>query len=134
MSRLPNHLFSSESTGGLYDTRFRDYANKPIRENYDKPHTTIDSVADLKAALRYGGYAWHGGYPLFFITYDGETISFEGARKEFRSIISDIATGSKSRIVYCRANYEESDLVCEITGKPIQSAYGDSDTDSDSEY
>lgn len=50
----------------------------------------INSINDLKAALRQGPYAWPGGYPLYFITSDGMTISFETARRFFRSIMWSI--------------------------------------------
>ena len=102
-------------------------AGKTIRENYARYHRTIDSVADFKATLRAGPYAWPGGYPLFFITSDGGALSFESAREcayeIMHSMRHDIDDGW--RVVACEANWEDTDLYCDHSGKPIESAYGE---------
>ena len=82
------HSFSGNlyrDNGGLSETRLT-----LVRENYDKPHRIIDSVSDVKSALRYGKYTDLGGYPLFFITSDGAALSFESVRDNFYEVCYSI--------------------------------------------
>jgi hypothetical protein len=87
----------------------------------------IKTVSDFRAAMRSGPYAWPGAYPLFFITAEGDPISFEGARANLRQIIDAIGNGLPNgwRIVALDVNWENPDLFCAETGKRIQSAYGE---------
>tara|TARA_R110002073_G_scaffold123143_6_gene266565 strand:- start:2516 stop:2866 length:351 start_codon:yes stop_codon:yes gene_type:complete len=98
--------------------------NEIIRTNYDRGHQLIESVADLKSALRHGRFAWPG-YPLFFITSDGAALSFKSAREEFYQICYSIRTGMNDgwRVVAVDVNYEDSDLFCDHSGEKIESAY-----------
>jgi hypothetical protein len=131
---LPNHLFVSECDGALYDTRVPNWHKlPPLRANYDKGHRSIRSVADLKAALRHGRYAWPGGYPLFFVASDGEAVSYAAARTEFRVIAQAIQDRDDSgwRIVACDINYEDRDLYCAHSGEQIESAYGNDEESTD---
>ena len=125
---LPSHLFTS-CEGELYDTRVLDWHRKtPLRSNYSRTHSRIQTVADLKATLRNGGFAWPGGYPLYFITADGSALSFETVRKEFRQIAEAIKTTDSRggwKVEACEVNYEDSELLCDHSGERIPSAYGD---------
>lgn len=119
------HSFSGDlyrDNGNLSETRLT-----LVRENYDKPHRIIETVSDVKSALRYGNYSDVGGYPLFFITSDGSALSFESARDNFYqvcySIKHDINDGWK--ITGVDINYEDNDLYCEHSGEKIDCAYGD---------
>jgi hypothetical protein len=80
--------------------------------------------------LEAGPYAFPGGYPRFFITADGEALSFESARKNqaliLEAIQSNDATGGW-KVIGCDINWEDQHLRCADTNKPIESAYGDSD-------
>jgi len=98
-----------------------------LRENYAIQHHAIDSVADLKATLRAGPYAWPGGYPLYFITSDGAALSFESVRAELYQVIYSIRHSLSDgwRVVACEANYEDAGLVCDHSGERIESAYGE---------
>ena len=125
---MKEHYFISDSDGALYDTRDAGWSSAPLRPNYKWHHSEIETVADLKATLRAGAYAWPGGYPLFFATADGAALSFTTARKEFRTIASAIADDDKSggwRIEACGINFENGGLVCGHSGETIESAYGD---------
>lgn len=127
---LPSHLFLSSSDGALYDTRVSAWSGlPPLRSNYKMSHRDIDSVADLKATLRAGQYAWPGGYPMYFLASDGEAISFESARENFREIAQAIADHDNSgwRIVAVDINYENPALYCAHSGKRIESAYAEDD-------
>jgi hypothetical protein len=124
---LAKHLFVSSCDGALYDTRVPDWHKlPPLRATYDMPRSNIKSVADLKAALRYGPYALPGGYPLYFICDDGAALSFAAVRQKFRQIADAIQQNDRSgwRVVACEVNYEDTDLYCEHTGERIESAYG----------
>lgn len=125
MAQLPFHQFIS-SDGGLYDTRPISWSGRPaLRANYAISHKLITSTADLKATLRAGPYAWPGGYPLYFITSDGEALSFESVRENLAQCLWSLMTNSRDgwRIIACDVNYEDVDLTCAHSGKPIEVAY-----------
>lgn len=88
----------------------------------------IENTKDLKAALRNGEYAWPGGYPLFFITDDGATLSFDAVRSEYRQVLSAVKHQSQDgwQVIGVDVNWEDADLYCDHTGKQIESAYGES--------
>ena len=121
---LPDWLVCCE--GHLYDcNRAGWHTAPPFRANYQRTFTEISTVAELKATLRAGGYAWPGGYPLYFITSDGGALAFETVRAEFRNVADSIRRGISDgwRVVGCSVNWE-SDIVDDHTGQPIESTYG----------
>lgn len=116
------YFMVSESDGGLYDTRGANWSAKPLRANYARHKRNIESVADMKAALRAGAYAWPGGYELFFITSDGGAICFDCARKEFALICDSIRNRHNDgwRVVACEiAHYCEDGLACDHCSREI---------------
>jgi len=118
---MKDYLFIA-SDGGLYDTRDSKWSVKPLRADYAQHKGKIESVADMKATLRAGAYAWPGGYELFFITSDGGAICFDCARKEFRLICDSIRNGHNDgwRVVACEiADYCEDGLACDHCGREI---------------
>ncbi|UTC29798.1 hypothetical protein BAJUN_01680 [Bajunvirus bajun] len=124
---LPAHLFASDD-GGLYDTRSPDWSKgKPLRTGYQGAAAQIETLAQVKAALRAGGFTFPGAYPLYFVTRDGCALSFDAVRAEFAEVcedfLADVSTGW--RITGCTVNYEDSDLTCEHTGEKIPAAYSD---------
>jgi hypothetical protein len=124
---LPSHLFRSDS-GALYDVRPPAWSSlPPVRAVYERHHSRIDTVAELKATLRAGAYAWPGGYPLYFIADDGAALSFDSVKENLPQIISAIRHGLRGgwRVVGCRINYEDNDLTCEHSGESIPAAYGE---------
>jgi hypothetical protein len=130
---MPEHLFISSCDGALHDTRAPNWSATPLRPNYSRHHNAIASAADFKACLRAGQYAWPGGYQLYFITDDGATLSFESARENARQIIAALNAGDKRggwHVAACDINYEDSDLVCDHSGRPIPSAYGDDEMEA----
>jgi hypothetical protein len=87
------------------------------------------SISDFRRDMRYGPYAWPGGYPRYFVCADGGVLSFEAAKAEQRNILEAIRSNDKRsdwRITGCDINWEDSHLECEHTGKRIPSAYADS--------
>lgn len=89
------------------------------------------SISDFRRDMRQP-YAWPGGYPRYFITSDGAALSYAAAREERRNILESIRDNSRDgwRIVACEINWEDESLVCDHTGKPIESAYGETDDDA----
>ena len=123
-----NHLFVSSGDGALYDTRVPQWHKQaPLRANYNRSHSEIRTVADFKAALRAGAYAWPGGYQMFLICSDGAPLCFACARKEARNVLSaiDRKDGSGWRVVACDINYEDTDMRCEQCSESIPAAYGE---------
>jgi len=78
-------------------------------------------------ALAAGPWAWPGGYPLFFISSDGEAISFAAAKDNAALIEDAIATGDDTgwRMVAQDINWEDGALYCAHTGERIPSAYAE---------
>lgn len=125
---LPSHLHAFE--GSLWDNR----TNTVLRANYNKGHRNIKSCADLKSCLRNGAYTDLGGYPLYFVTSDGAALSFDAVRDNLVSVYDSIQNKIDDgwRVIGCDINYEDTELVCDHTGKPIPFAYGHSDEDEGS--
>ena len=88
---------------------------------------TINTISDFRKAVRNGPYVWPGGYPLYFLTSDGEALSFNAAKQERRSILEAIRDHDNSgwRVVAMDVNWEDGDLHCAHTGERIESAYAD---------
>lgn len=87
----------------------------------------INSISDFRRIYRSGPYAWPGGYPLYFVTSDGATLSWDAVRENKRQILSAIAHNLNDgwRIIGVDINWEDSDLICDHTGEMIPSAYGE---------
>lgn len=87
----------------------------------------INTISDLRRAMRNGPYAWPGGYPLYFITSDGAALSFEAVRENVRLVLESIAHRSDDgwRVVALDINYEDGLLYCDHTNKRIESAYAE---------
>lgn len=91
------------------------------REPYTRLHFNRD-LAD-------GRYAWPGGYPKYFLTSDGETMSYDAA-EEHADIIAQAIDERDSggwRVVSCDINWEDGDMRCCHTGQRIESAYAEDD-------
>lgn len=88
----------------------------------------IRNISDFRRAMRNGPRTWPGCYPLYFVTADGEALSFKAAREERRNILQALAWGdtrSGWRVIGLDVNLEDRELVCAHTGERIQSAYAD---------
>ena len=88
----------------------------------------IKTVSDLKDALRQGKFSSIGSYPLFFLTSDGETLSWESVRENFRECIQAIKDGNNWEgwlIVGHDVNWEDASMFCAHSGERIESAYAE---------
>jgi hypothetical protein len=83
------------------------------------------NTKDFKDALRAGSHSWLGGYPLFFITEDGEALSFAAARENVKLILASMRRGYRDgwTVVRCEANWEDESLYCSHSGERIECAY-----------
>jgi len=125
MTQLPRHLFISDCDGALHDTRTKDWASTPLRATYRRTYATIETTAQLLATIRAGSCVWPGGYPLYFVTSDGESLSFDAVTAELASVVDSIRTGGHDgwRVVGTSINYEDGELLCGHSGVRIHSAY-----------
>ena len=91
-----------------------------IRLNYSKHFANIQTVAQLKATLRAGAYAWPGGYELTLVTSDGATLCFECARKEFYQLCYSKRHNLNDgwNVIHCGAFYD-SGIVCDHCNKSL---------------
>jgi hypothetical protein len=80
----------------------------------------------IKTAIR-DKYAWPGGYPLYFITGQGEALSIQGAREIWREIITahNKRRHCDASIEAIEINWEDPGLYCCVTNDRIQSAYAE---------
>lgn len=92
------------------------------------------TMTDIKAALRNGPVAWPGGYPLYFITTEGEALSFEAVRKGYREVVRSVlgyqGGDSSWHVVAIETNWEDPALFCAETSKRIESAYAEDEANA----
>ncbi len=134
MNKLANHLFVSSTDGHLYDTRKPEWhKHAPLRKDYCRTFETIDNSRELRATIRNGGYAWPGGYQLYFITTDGEALCFDCVRSEYYQCAYSVRHKINDgwRIIGCTTNDEDPNLYCAHCNRRIPSSYGDDETETE---
>jgi hypothetical protein len=72
----------------------------------------------------YSAYAWPGGYTVFHVTDDCETLCAKCANDPKNPVHTD-APDDGWRIVGSDINWEETDMVCIHCGEVIPASYGD---------
>ena len=86
------------------------------------------TTKELKQHIRNGKYAWPGGYPVYFVASDGEALSFDTVKKNYREVLYAMkyfGDFSGWNVVGVDINYENENLICAHSGKKIESAYGE---------
>jgi len=85
------------------------------------------TTKQIKERLRAGPYAWPGGYPAYFLAEDGEPLSFEAVRENWRQVCYAARHQLRDgwRIVAADVNWEDPALYCSHTGERIPSAYAE---------
>lgn len=85
------------------------------------------TVREFLEALRGGPYTSVGCYPLFFLTADGEALSFKAACENVWQVARAIRDRNNAqwRVVACDVNWEDPDLYCADSGDRIESAYAE---------
>jgi len=91
----------------------------------------IKSISDFRKAYRNGPTAWPGGYPCYFVTNDGASLSWRSAYYNRRNILESIARKLNDgwRIVGVDVNWENPALYCDDTGERIPSAYAEDEAE-----
>jgi len=86
----------------------------------------IAVLRKVKEAIR-NGYAWPGGYPLYIVMEDGEALSIEAAKAEFKLVAHATLFAQRDgwQAAGVDINYEDTELYCAHTNKQIESAYGE---------
>jgi hypothetical protein len=85
----------------------------------------IMNAADLKYYLRLGAFTNLGGYPLYFVCADGEALSYDTVRANFREVLGAIGDRRNGWCVVANAiNWEDTELCDAHTGARIPAAYG----------
>jgi hypothetical protein len=88
------------------------------------------NLQEIKRTLRDhpAGYAWPGGYPLYWITADGAALAWHVVRDEWREIVAAHLhrdRGCGWYIEACDVNWEDAHLFCDHCGEQIEPAYGE---------
>ena len=125
--KLPEHPFVGVG-GELYDTRTPQWSSlAPLRKVYCKTFSQPKNSTEIRATIRAGEYAWPGGYPMFALMSDGDTLCFSCLKSQLDSIgpaMGDESDSSGWRVEAIDINYEDSDMVCASCSKQMESAYG----------
>lgn len=92
------------------------------------------NIQALKKHFRKGkanAYAWPGGYPLFYLCCDGESLCPACVTKErkliFRSTHEQLKDGWQVDAV--DVNWEDAHMYCAHCNKRIESAYAESEAE-----
>ncbi len=85
------------------------------------------TIDDFDDAIDNGPYVWPGGYPLFFVMSDGDSLGFQAAVDNADEIREALINHDDHGwlVTACCINYEDDFLVCCHDGDPIPSAYGE---------
>jgi len=82
------------------------------------------SLSEVKSRLRTGPYVWPGGYPLFFVSTDGSTLSFAAVQQNWRQVVWDALNKADTGWTMDAVDVNwESDLSCDVNNTPIERAY-----------
>jgi hypothetical protein len=74
----------------------------------------------------YDKYAWPGGYPIYALMHDGESMCIDCANKEdLASFDTDPKENHGWQIVALDINYEDPNMICCHCNKRIESAYAE---------
>jgi uncharacterized Zn finger protein (UPF0148 family) len=81
----------------------------------------------------FSAHAWPGGYPLFYLMADGETMCAKCINKEVKLVVDATVNGDDKQweIVGSDVNWEDPALFCAHCNQRIESAYAEDEaTDS----
>ena len=89
----------------------------------------INTIEEIKAQLKEGKFTSLGSYPKYFMTADGEYLSFEAAEENLALVEQAMAERQPDqkqwRIAYVDINWEDPEMYCAHTNKRIESAYAE---------
>jgi hypothetical protein len=91
----------------------------------------ITNTQELRTAIRQGKFTSVGGYPLYFITSDGEGMSRGAVLQNYREVSHAVRNRDRAwahwGVVALDVNWEDPNLFCCHTGERIESAYAEDD-------
>lgn len=124
---MPAHLFVSSVDGALYDTRVPNWADTPLRADFSRHARVIPKgikgTTLVRASLRAGGAAWPGGYALYFLTDDGQALSFAAVRENLTRVLDAVLHGQNDgwRVVgLASTEGDDEPTYCAHTGEVIE--------------
>ena len=87
----------------------------------------IQTAEAFEEALKWGPYTSVGSYPLFFLTENGEPLSYQSAKDNMAEILDAFANEDDPqwRVTYVDINWENAELYCSHSGERIESAYAE---------
>jgi hypothetical protein len=89
----------------------------------------MDLITALNGSDNAPAYAWPGGYPIFYLCADGETLCPVCVNREIRLVLeATLAPGTDTQweVEAVDVNWEDDFMQCAHCNKFIDSAYGDS--------
>lgn len=91
--------------------------------------TVLTALHAVKAAIRQP-YVWPGGYPLYVVMADGESLSIAAAKSHWRAICRACIFKSANyrddwEVHGVETNWEDGALYCADTNERIESAYAE---------
>ncbi len=100
-----------------------------------KQRSSAEILRQVKQAIRDGGWAWPGCYPLYVVMADGEAMSISSAKENWKLVCAGTlyqASNPGYRAQQWAAagvdiNYEDPHMVCCHSGERIESAYAEED-------
>jgi hypothetical protein len=84
--------------------------------------TLLDEMKDSSG--KYPSYAWPGGYPIYYLMDDGETLCPTCMNDSTNPIHFD-GQADGWRVEAPGINWEDTDMICCHCNRKIESAYGD---------
>lgn len=94
---------------------------------YRRDWAPVGTVAWFLGTLSHGRYTSVGGYPKYWLTSDGATLSYAACLANCGRICRSIRDNDNDgwRVVACDVNWEDPDMHCDDTGERIESAYAE---------
>jgi len=85
----------------------------------------INNIIELQTSLAGGSLTDVGGYPKYWVTKDGGTLSFDAVHDNIDLVKSAIKDSDDDswQVQGCDINWEDAYLTCDHTGNRISSAY-----------
>lgn len=85
------------------------------------------TVRDLVRSLREGRFTSYGCYPRFWLTSEGATVSHAAIMADVWTFARATRDQSKDGfcVVACDVNWEDPNMICDVTGERIESAYAE---------
>jgi hypothetical protein len=84
------------------------------------------NIEDLDRALKEGPYTSIGSYPIYFMCWDGETLSYNSVKENYELVCEAIENKDKHSgwyVIGYGINWENEELIDADTGEKIECAY-----------